>query len=247
MLNLRNLNIQPLDIIFFSGTELISSIIKNTSGSYKAQEQSQTQEQKYKNINISHLAIVVNKEILPHIEQMESNKLYILESTVTLGGITSSSKICHGYSNGVQLRELYEATGYYCNPPRSYYEKICRYSRFSRHPRIYYRKLKNNPWNIEPDIVRGRMIKFYDYVIRHGYDFTFIPQISSVSNSLKQFGSRFAKYRSNKLYCSQIIAMLFQDLEIIDSFDSHITPIDFLKLNILEEPIEVSTDIYIDC
>ena len=230
MKNIKTINLQPLDIIFFSGTSIISNIIKRSS--------------KYRRGMVaSHLALVVNKEVLPHLDCMEEGKLYIVESTYK-----SESKVYHGYKCGTQLRDLHEAVNGYINRTFSISDSCQR-------PRAYVAKMKNNPWENEKNrpVIRAKIIEWYDNIIRYGYHSTFIPQLGSIWGGFRKFGDRYRSY-GNKLYCSQIIKTLLQDLGLTYDRNVHIKPVDFLDIinvntgeYLFDDPVEVCCDYTIYC
>jgi hypothetical protein len=109
--------IQPLDLVLFSGNDIISSTIKTLQN---------------KKLNIgafSHVGVIVNSEILPHIKEIQKNEWYIWESTSSLrlpGFENEVPDIFGDHKIGVQIRNLKKVLDIY-------------------NGNIYIGKLKDNP------------------------------------------------------------------------------------------------------
>lgn len=118
--------IEPFDIILFSGNGCISDTIRFF------------EYEKLSDGLISHVGVVVNKKVLPFVEKLEDNKLYIWESIPLMRirnmNINPIPDINGNVRCGVQIREL---------------EKVIQCSNLNNEF-VYIGKLKINPWTYQP-------------------------------------------------------------------------------------------------
>lgn len=88
-------NIKPLDLMVFKGDSYISRIIRE----FEKWELSMD--------DVSHVGVVVTRDILPHIPQLKVGRKYILESTVILSHDDKVNNVITGSPRfGVQIRDL---------------------------------------------------------------------------------------------------------------------------------------------
>lgn len=222
------MHIQPLDIILFRGTDIVSFCIRKC-------EQHHAHVHAYNcDIIPSHVGIVVSRDLLPHVSCMKPSVLYLLESTITYGYVTSSTDIIDGVDNGVQLRELKCAIDAYCNPPVSSYDHFCAAFRACP-PAVYWCKLINNPWKTAH--ARRIMTEVYDLLMGCGYDLSFVQQLGSVFTCMQSLSRNITSTSSN-IFCSQLIAIVLDQLGVCRFRDvSCVCPIDFLHLRHRGKPV----------
>ena len=92
-----DLDICPLDLIMFAGSGVVSRIIKITSDMHTGYDR------------FTHVGIVVSRELLPFVTEMEPNKLYVLESIMSSSWLPETDGVPNiedKYTFGVQIREL---------------------------------------------------------------------------------------------------------------------------------------------
>jgi hypothetical protein len=109
--------ITPLDLVLFAGKDLISSTIRTL------------QDRKLTIGNFSHVGIIVNSLILPHLKELKQGEWYVWESTssLRLPGFESEVPDIFGkHKLGVQIRNLRNVLEVY-------------------NGEIYIGKIKNNP------------------------------------------------------------------------------------------------------
>lgn len=236
-------HIRPLDIIFFRGTDLLSHTIREC-------------ERHHANIHSydcslvpSHIGIVVSRELIPHVACMEPSKLYLLESTITYGYVTSTSPIIDGVKNGVQLRELKRALDVYCNPPLTQYDKFCATVRACP-PSAYWGRLRHNPYKTQH--ARRVMTRIYDLLMSQPYDLTFVQQFGSTFRCMRGI-SRSLVSKSRYIFCSQLVAIIIDQLGICGIPDcSCVCPLDFIHMHckgkrIIDAIMRIPTDTFIEC
>lgn len=219
----------PLDIILFSGSDFVSKMIQFL------------QKKKLGKGIISHVGIVINKELMPHIEGMEKDKLYIWESTssVELPLVADTVPDISGKGKfGIQIRDLQEVIiGY------NHQEKAS----------VYWGKLRNNPWrkkdneHIDEYKKRRKKIKWlikecHEIYGKSHYDASVLDLLSSLYPTLRPLrnmklwilkkitNKRKRDVCKSKFFCSEFIAILYKTLEIIPNYinPSNVVPVDFL-------------------
>jgi hypothetical protein len=218
--------IKPLDLILFSGNNFLSRTIKLV------------EKEKIGLGTISHVGIVVNKELLPHIKELEYNQLYIWESTNSRIKVSNHPKDILGKSKfGVQIRNLKEVIEFY----------------LKYQGRVFWGKLNNHPFRIKEkdslstyhqrkmDIIKT----FKEIEINYGnssFNLSFIDLAASVFPSLRPLRSFkkklkklfFKKKKKSKSYipffCSEFVAMIYKSISLLDeNIDpANVVPVDFL-------------------
>jgi len=111
--------IEPLDLVLFSGNDLVSSTIRRL------------QNKKLDVGNFSHVGVIVSSDILPNIKELQVGEWYVWESTSSLrlpGFENEVPDIFGKHKLGVQIRNLKKVIDIY-------------------NGNIYIGKLKNNPLN----------------------------------------------------------------------------------------------------
>jgi hypothetical protein len=215
--------IRPLDLILFSGNTIFSKTIK------------MVEKKKYGIGNISHIGMIVDKSILPHIKQINNYKFYIWESTSSKCTISGRHKLKDIYNKsrfGVQIRDLEQVISCYIHSGG----------------RVFWGKLKNNPTKILNDeteneyqeriqnlITKMKMID--DVFGKSSYNLSLIDLGASVYSWLRPFRKlkNYIQQKNNKnkpcpLFCSEFIAIIYKEIGIIDSDvePQNIVPVDFL-------------------
>lgn len=222
--------IMPLDVIFFSGNDFISKTIKFL------------QEKKLGNGSISHIGLIVNKDILPNVPNLEKDKLYIWESTSSVELPFYSEKAIDVVSGqgkfGIQIRDLEQVIEHYLS---------------KQDTAVYWGKLRENPWRMKDNedikIYKKRRKKtmwlmedIYDIYGTTRYDNSLLdlfaslfPSMRPVRNSklwlMKKFKSKKKKNKfKGKLFCSEFVSMIYKTLNIIPEHinPSDVVPVDFL-------------------
>src|SRR3990170_4951280 len=93
---------RDLDLIFFSGNDIISEIVEDGE-SLEYRENPMRR--------FSHVGLIISKNILPFIPQLEDGKYYIWESCVITSGPKDVETKKHRY--GVQIRDLIDVVSTY--------------------------------------------------------------------------------------------------------------------------------------
>jgi hypothetical protein len=216
--------VKPLDLFLFSGSSIVSKTIR------------MMERGKFGQGKVSHVAVVVNREIMPHVKELERGKYYLWESTSSSYIKGKKIKNIFGKTKfGVQIRDLQQVVdGYDGN--------------------IYWAKLSKNPWKYKypSDSLRSygqrkRQIiskmealdqcygksKFNIDVIDLAS--AIFPSIRPIRKIKKKLGSIFKRNKKHfvPLFCSEFVAIIYQKLEILPDHiePSDVTPVDFLGIN----------------
>jgi hypothetical protein len=218
-------HIRPLDLVLFSGKNILSKTIQLV------------EKKKFGLGTISHVGVVVNKDVLPHIRELKENRLYIWESTSSKNNWTGHIKDIHGHNRfGVQIRDLEHV--------------IHRY--LESQGRVYWGKLKNNPWKCKSLSYRERFRQKRDIILtmkdvenKYGnssFNLSIIDLAASIFPSLRPLRSLkkkikriFKKKKSTQvpLFCSEFASIIYKNLKIMpeDTEPSNIVPVDFIRYN----------------
>jgi hypothetical protein len=194
--------LRPLDLIVFRGSEFVSDAI------------AMVQKLRFGSGDWSHVGLVVTTDLIP-IKNGKPGELYIWESTM-------SGKLSDGVNNietnrgtfGVQIRNLADV--------------IDKYD-LSADSRIGWCTLLNNPTVRQPDdsdaTYNGRLqsVKetLLDFQSEWGnaiYDYNICRLCTSVcdsSNTLRCCGVGDIFGRSDKLFCSELVAIIYQLLGLL--------------------------------
>jgi hypothetical protein len=217
---------KPLDLIMFSGKNFVSKTIRLV------------EKERLGLGTISHVGMVVTKEILPHIKELEYGKFYIWESTNSKIKLSHHPKDISGKSKfGVQIRDLKEVIEYY----------------LKFQGKVFWGKLDHHPLKIrEKDsliIYRQRKLeiidKFKEIEKNYGnsqFNLSFIDLAASVFPSLRpirtfknKLKKLFKKKKKQKksytpFFCSEFVAMVYKKINVMeDHIDpANVVPVDFL-------------------
>ena len=227
--------IKPLDLIMFSGNNFISKTIR------------MVEKEKLGLGTISHVGIVITKELLPHIKELEKGKLYIWESTNSKVKLSSFPKDILGQSKfGVQIRNLKEVVEYYLQ-----FQGKVFWGKLDQHPF----KIKNKDSLItyhqrKMDIIE----QFKEIEKNYGnsrFNLSFIDLGASVFPSLRPLRSlknklqklfQRKKNKSKKSYtpffCSEFVAMICKKISLLDETidPANVVPVDFLGVKESRSP-----------
>jgi hypothetical protein len=215
-------SIRPLDLILFSGNTILSKTIK------------MVERKKYGIGNVSHIGMVIDKLVLPHIKQINDYKMYIWESTSSKCAITGKHKLKDIFNKsrfGVQIRDLEQVVTCYINSGG----------------RVFWGKLKNNPTKIREnetereyqdriEILNTKFKMIYDVFGKSSYNLSLIDLGASVYGwmrplrKLKNYIQRKRKNKPCPLFCSEFIAIIYKEIGVIDDNvePQNIVPVDFL-------------------
>ncbi len=226
--------IKPLDLILFAGNNFVSKTIRLV------------EKEKLGLGTISHVGIVITKEILPHIKELKANHFYIWESTNSKMKLSNHPKDILGKSKfGVQIRDLREVIEYY----------------LSYQGKVYWGKINEHPFKIRskeslPSFVQRKKTiieKFVDIEKNYGnsqFNLSFIDLAASIftslrplrrfKNRLKKFFKRKKKYKKSytPLFCSEFVAIIYKTISLLDeNIDpSNVVPVDFLGIKESRSP-----------
>lgn len=210
MVNL--IDIEPLDIVFFKGTDIVSDFIRLN------------EKIDVGNGDWSHIGIVVTTELMP-IKNGKKNKLYIWESVL-------SGKLHDGVYNvetgetffGTQIRDL---------------KKVISAST-KQGVKMAIGKLKNNPYlkqisetdddynnrKKELYLTMKQLYKRYNHV-RFQYNcFRLFTSMYTICDCL------ITKNNTDRLFCSQLVGVILNKLNVINIDDtSKLIPVDLISEN----------------
>jgi hypothetical protein len=232
--------LKPLDMILFSGNGLLSKTIQ------------MLEKGKLGLGTISHVALVVNRDLMPHIKEMKKGKFYIWESTSSSNMTGSKIKNIFGKTKfGVQIRDLSEVVRKY-------------------HGRVFWAKILRNPWKYRQSsdslqTYMDRKNEIIETVAKLDKQYgkskfnisvidlaaSVFPSIRPIRKFKKKLGSFFKKKNHFvPLFCSEFVAIIFKPLRILPEHvePSDITPVDFLGVNssgiplILKKIVEIKDE-----
>lgn len=210
-------NIRPFDLIVFRGDGSMSTAIR-------LMEQFE-----FKNDEWTHVGVVIDRQFVP-IKNCDPNRLYIWESTASIKrpvGDEVKSIETNGGFIGVQIRDLETVINTnYQNGANSV---------------IGWCKLINNPIDkkeSETDIEYSDRLgkiwtitkSFYDKYNGTPYPSNPFHLLASIYPELIPWRNVFS---SDAIFCSQLVAMLYLALGIVDSSynPADITPVEILGIN----------------
>lgn len=207
---------RPLDLILFSGTDLISDVVK--AGEYISLVENKGVEK----ILFSHIGIVVNSEVLPSVKELQKDKFYILESTSNISSLDGPLNVEGNRKFGVQIRDLQSVIQTYKG-------------------KVYYGSLINYPTTVDVNVIKN----VYDKYINCYYDLNFIDLLATVFKCFRRqrkcfdvivhdidklFIKNYDKDApDNMLFCSQLVAIILRDVGVL--------PSDVKVLNYLPEDV----------
>jgi hypothetical protein len=222
--------INPLDCILFKGSSFLSRIILEAE---KVESGCDA---------FSHVGIVVNRQLLPDVTQMDNNRLYLLESTM----LKKEPDVVTGkhYKFGVQIRDL---------------EDVIRCYLSTDDTKVLWARLKNNPWYYNRPLVLDHFNRFYQHIKNSLYDINIIDLIACVNPKLRLLrdiidaiftvACRIISTNTDPkymfLFCSELVTMTYQEIEVLDKSinPANISPVDLLKFDIFDQMLYLSYDI----
>jgi hypothetical protein len=203
--------LKPLDVVFFSGGDFISAIIKHEE---RLQLDQTTKKRMAMPGAFSHMGIVVNSDILDH-PNVKKGEMYIFESTI--GGYfgVDIPNVDGRIFYGVQLRNLDKIIPAYDKPDDN---------------RIAISRLAA-PAPDSPK-TKQRFTAFFNKYNGTVYEFSILDLAATLFSSLRVARDEFDSLSgANKLiFCSELVAMVYKDLEILgdDVIPQNIAPMDFI-------------------
>ncbi len=210
--------IRPFDIILFRGSDFVSSTIRYLS--FKAMSSDIPLEQRNEARQFSHIGMIVTREILD-IPQLEPNKLYIWESTIS-GKLGENVKNVDGKSMlGVQIRDFDELIKAYDNSSKT---------------KIAYSKVVNNPLDeMNKEEIRKNMKELYKQNNGKLYEANVFTMFAGLFPRLRKFRipSPF-RYESQFLFCSELLTIIYKKMNIIKEKNikpENVVPSDFVVDN----------------
>jgi hypothetical protein len=201
-INYKLANIQPLDVIMCRGHDFISDGIKYLS--FKSMGS------RYEAGCFSHVGMIITKDVLD-IPQLEPNKLYIWESTIS-GALGGHIKNIDGHAFlGVQIRDFDEVIKNYCKP----------------HTAVAVLKLKDR--SMLNDNLKDKMKLLYHKYNGIRYEINYMQLFAAMYPKLRFL--RFNFTVNNFLFCSELVATIFRDLGIfpIEVEPYNVIPADYVS------------------
>jgi hypothetical protein len=218
--------LRPFDLLLFRGGEFVSKLIRRL------------EQYQIGNGEFSHVGLIVTKDVLPFISQLEDGKLYVLESTFSfsIGNNEETPDIVTGKGRfGVQIRDLQSVVRTYTSVAGA---------------KMAWAPLINNPWLDEfrrPHLIR-QMTDIYNRYGRNKYEVNCLDLFASLFPCLRNTRRRVysvivgidriittnkitsRQAQSKYLFCSEFVGLVYVNLGIIQpSFNpSDMVPVDFL-------------------
>ena len=165
--DISELPLQPLDLIAFRGGDTVSKILLKL--------------EKYicNNGDFSHVGLLVSRELIPDVEEMEPGKWYVWESTVSFSSTSKDVETHHGRL-GVQLRELESVIKSYTDNGKN-------------NNAVTWCKLLNNPWRqaiikgdkVEKFCIAQLMMNIFEQYQHNLYQVDAISMIASLFPQLR--------------------------------------------------------------
>lgn len=244
-----NIEFKPLDLVGFRGSDIVSSII------------AKIQDKMLDDERFTHVGIVVTKELMPFVEEMEEGEIYVWESTYSGPVFSDGSKNIEKESHffGVQIRNLKDVVSGYTKK-KSAKVALC--------------KLSNNPWDKEKN--RKKIIKKFESVhSEYGmslYEINPLGLLSMIFRCLRPArdvtDSMICKIKSHMediiiispdmeryerhieeedfdeafLFCSELVSMLYKIIGLM----IEIEPSDMFPMDIVNYPGLISEITYIE-
>lgn len=241
------LNVQPLDVLMFKGSDPFSRTIRLV------------EEVTGGDSEFSHIEMVVNSELLPGIPELQPGKLYTMSSNVTVGPLSDGvPDIRTGKGRfGVQIRELI--------PVIKAYQK-------NKKRRVAWARLIDNPWLIKKK--RKTIIKEASkFMEEHGFkpyeanifqflatSFCCCARVEETFDNVMIDGCHVLRkvdivdvcptrndIHTASIFCSELVAMFFQRIGKIPSTvnPSRLTPMKVLIPDnfprFLQDPITIGS------
>lgn len=209
------MNIRPLDLILFRGSDPFSHTIMDVERSLGYSG------------DFSHSAIVVTREILPWFDKLKHDKIYIWESTCSWRYVTDGTPdVLSGKTKlGVQIRD---------------FKKVKKQYLAKGGTAIVHCSLKNNPIDFglrgTIDILGSIYFKYGNKGYEHplGLSAAISPIIMKLYNKLpKRENSKSVNpnFHGDRIFCSELVALVYQKLKLLDISvnPSNVLPCYFLE------------------
>lgn len=192
----------PFDLILFKGDDIISSTI------------SRVEKNLFGNGEWTHVGVLLTKDVLDF-KNSKNGKLYIWESTMS-GGLSGDNVLDEETNKGkfgVQIRD---------------FEKVIQSYLKSGNTKIAWCPLKNNPFtknsNESIDEFLNRILKlkknlteFYKIHKDSPYDYKILPLLKTIYPCFGKIPLLHKLFTSkHKLFCSEMVTLLYQHLNLID-------------------------------
>jgi hypothetical protein len=224
--------IDPCDLVLFRGIDVISKLICKI-------EKLETNDGDY-----SHVGVIVTKELLPNIEELEPDRLYVLESTVTIHKFTDGVPDVRTKKTreGVQIRDLELVVKMYTK----------------NGGKVAWGKLIKNPYLYNKNDTVKKITNLVNKYGYRSYDFSIFDELSAAFTFLRPIRLKFEGFeyegmkilstlkiterkdmediKERVIFCSDLVCLVYQHIGLIPkSTDSKdVMPIDF----IVERPKE---------
>lgn len=216
--------INPLDLIFFKGVDPLSITIRII------------EDIAFEEDSFSHVGLVVTRDLLPDVTELEHGKLYIFESTLS---VLCKDAETHRRKFGVQIREL---------------ESVIDAYKFLPGAKVAHVKLTANPWQGN-EYNRKFCIKtmkvIHEKYGNNMYDINAFDLLATVTVPLRKYrlflnkfivaGYSFLSTSSvittqdideKMLFCSELVALVYQRLGILPKsvYPSDVAPMTLIEL-----------------
>lgn len=220
----RNLDIQPLDLIFFKGSDFISDTV------------SITEDLAVGNGDFSHVGLIVTKELL-NLEFMIPEKKYILESTVSYSDV---NLINGKRTSGVQIRSLNTTIEYYLTNPKC---KIA-WGKLRNNPFIKNKEETKKKFLAVFNKYKDSQYDFNCFNLLAAAFKRFRPIRNAFTVVYDEF---FVTLFGEKdwVFCSELVAIIYNSLGITKCNPRDVIPMDFLGYDIDGLPMVVYKPVYI--
>lgn len=196
--------IRALDLILFSDMDPVSSTIKII------------QKMSSGNGDFSHVGVVVNKALMPYVEQMKEGRLYVMESTFSHKIEILGKKIVNGPSDaltgegkfGVQIRDLEEVV-------KNYGGKVFR-GRILNNPWVFYKGEKLEDVQERRGKIISKMSEIYEKHYGKGYNFGPFHLLGVVCPKVRFIRNRIEPDHGTKaVICSELVAIIYRQVGVI--------------------------------
>lgn len=224
---------KPLDLIMFAGNNLLSKTIRLV------------EKEKLGLGTISHVGIVVTKELLPHIKELEKDKFYIWESTNSKIKLSNHPKDILGKSKfGVQIRDLKEVVEHYLKfQGKVFWGKLDQHPLKTKHKDsliVYHqRKLEIIEKFKEIEKNYGNSQFNLSFIDLAASVFPSLRPLRSFKNKMKKlFKRKKVKKSYTPFFCSEFVAMVYKNINVLDeNIDpANVVPVDFLGVKESRSP-----------
>jgi hypothetical protein len=206
--------LRPLDLVFFSGSEIISSVIKGLQYMHLLPS---AEEIDVCRGEFSHVGMVVTSAVLDH-PSVIPGEVYIWESVMSGLLCQDGQTNISGATFGVQLRDLGEVCKNYLSSPKS---------------RIAIGRLGESFCSFRNDSeMKVKFTRIFDRINGTTYDANPISLLASLYSPLRRLRkySEIILKTEEFLFCSELVAVVFSAMGILDDSinPKNVVPMDFL-------------------